>query len=80
MTNRNEHHEQTPQAGDVPRRIVAWSIVAGDSRCAYYYAGIEERCRNDAVVFSWREHGGEWQTVEMCQEHVRAEIQEAPDA
>lgn len=60
------------QVGHVPRRMLYGAIGAEDGQCAYVYAGIEERCQNEAVAFAYR-NGGDFEKVEMCEKHVRPE-------
>lgn len=64
---------------DPPRRLSGNVLIDGaDGQCIYVYAGIEERCQNDAVAHTFMEHGGEPTRVEMCAEHAREDVPEPP--
>lgn len=66
---------------DTPRRMSGNVLIDGaDGQCIYVYAGIENRCQNDAVAHTFIEHGGEQRRVEMCAEHTREDVPEPPTA
>jgi len=63
---------------DLPKRIFGNLLIDGpDGRCAYIYAGISERCLNDAVAHSYTASG---KIVEMCAEHAREDVPEPPSS
>jgi len=77
----NEHYtdgtdRETVYVEEAPRRIFGNLLIDGcDGQCAYIYAGIEERCPNDAVAHTFLSSG---KKVEMCAEHAREDVPEPP--
>lgn len=72
---------ETVYVSDAPRRFLGNLLIDGpDGQCAYMYAGIAERCPNDAVAHTYMDHGGEDVRVEMCAEHTREEVSSPPEA
>ena len=67
---------ETVYVEEAPRRIFGNLLIDGcDGQCAYIYAGIEERCPNDAVAHTFLSNG---KKVEMCAEHAREDVPEPP--
>lgn len=67
---------KTVYVEDPPTRIFGNLLINGcDGQCAYIYAGIEERCPNEAVAHTFLSSG---EKVEMCAEHTREDVPE-PD-
>jgi len=60
---------------DPPKRMFGNVLIDGpDGQCAYVFAGIEQRCTENADAHTCMEHGGEWVIVEMCAEHAREDV------
>jgi len=67
---------ETVYVDEPPRRIFGNLLIDGcDGQCAYIYAGIGERCPNDAVAHTFLSSG---KRVEMCAEHARENVPEPP--
>lgn len=65
----------TVPVDDPPRHFFGNLLIDGpDGRCSYYYAGIDERCSEEADAHTFMEHGGEMVRVEMCAEHAREDV------
>ena len=62
----------TEHVGEMPRRTLYGAIGAEDGQCAYFHPGIDARCTNDAAYHTFTEQSGEWEKVEICEEHVRS--------
>lgn len=76
-----EAQRETVFVEDAPRRIFGNLLIDGpDGQCAYIYAGIEQRCQNEAVAHTWLDHGNSRKLVEMCAEHAREDVPEPPSS
>lgn len=63
-----------PQVGNVPRSMLYSAIYSDDTQCVYFYAGIDQRCPNEADAFAYHDGGANGHVkVGICEDHVRDE-------
>jgi hypothetical protein len=69
------NERDTVCVSEAPKRILGNLLIDGpDGQCAFMYAGIGERCPNEAVAHTYL--NGD--VVEMCPEHTEEDVPEPP--
>lgn len=70
-------HRETIHVTEMPSHIFGNVLIDGpDGQCTRYYAGIDERCPNDAVAHTYTSG----KIVEMCADCCPVGIPEPPEA